>query len=259
VLSEKEKDGVIIQDLTYVAADSDYTSQTAGRIAAYLIKPSKTGSYAGIVYLHGLGGSWGNRREFLDEATSLAQQGVVSLLPTGQFPWVVSYTGVGEKDQMSVIKQVIELRRSFDFLLVQPGVDAKRIAFVGHDYGAMNGAVLSGVEKRIKTYVLMAGDSNYSDWDIMYFSKPSNENSYRKLMSAVDPITYLPHAAPSDLFFQFGGLDSFISKEAADESINAASEPKKVGWYDSANHPMWDKQADLERLTWLKQKLNLKP
>ena len=258
VLSEKEKDGVTIQDLTYAAADPNYTSQTSGKIAAYLVKPSKAGSYAGIVYLHGLGGSWGNRKEFLDEAVSLAKNGVVSLLPTGQFPWVVSYTGIGEEDQMNVIKQVVELRRSFDFLLAQPGVDSKRIAFVGHDYGAMNGAVLSGVEKRIKAYVLMAGDSNYSDWDIMYFSKPSNEDPYRKQMSAVDPITYLPHAAPSELFFQFGGNDSFISKQAADESFNVASKPKKFGWYDSADHTL-DKQSDLERLIWLKQQLNLKP
>ena len=259
VISEKKKDEAIIQDLTYSAADPNYTSQTAGKIAAYLVKPSKTGSYAGIVYLHGLGGSWGNRKEFLDEAVSLAQQGVISLLPTGQFPWVVSYTGVGEKDQLNVIKQVIELRRSFDFLLSQPGVDPQRIAFVGHDYGAMNGAVLSGVEKRIKAYVLMAGDTNYTDWDIMYFSSPANKDIYRKLMSAVDPITYLPHAAPAQLFFQFGGFDSFIPKEAADESFNAASEPKKFGWYDSADHHMLDKQSDLERLAWLKQQLSLKP
>lgn len=258
VLSEKEKDGVIIQDLTYAAADPHYTSQTAGKIAAYLVKPSKAGSYAGVVYLHGLGGGWGNRKEFLNEAVSLAQEGVVSLLPTGQFPWVVTHTGIGEKDRMNVIKQVIELRRSFDFLLAQPGVDPKRIAFVGHDYGAMNGAVLSGVEKRVKAYVLMAGDTNYSDWAIMYFNKPANEDTYRALMSAVEPITYLPHASPSELFFQFGGRDGFISKQTADESFNAASEPKKFGWYDSGDHTL-DKQSDLERLAWLNQQLNLKP
>ncbi len=258
VSSEKERDGVVIQEIAYLAADPKYIPQTLGKVVAYLVRPAKSGSYAGMLYLHGFGQGWGNRKQFLDEAVGLARQGVVSLLPMGIFPWFFEPSGNAERDQVNVIKQVIELRRALDFLLAQPGVDLDRIAFVGHDYGAMHGAVLAGVEKRVKAYVLMAGDANYSDWTVNYFTKPGDEKAYRKLISAVDPTSYLPHAAPAALFLQFGGQDGFVPKASADQSFNAASEPKKFGWYDNTGHTL-NNQASQERVAWLELQLGLKP
>jgi dienelactone hydrolase len=256
LVSESEEDGVLIQEITFMAADPDYTDRMGGRIVAYLVRPSENGSHAGILFQHGYGPGWGNKRQFLEEAVELAHQGVVSLLPVGLFPWMIQHTGDGEVDQMKVIGQVIELRRSLDFLLSQPDIDPQRIAYVGHDYGAMHGAVLSGVEKRIKAYVLMAGDDNYSNWAIDYFLVPEDDVNYRALITAVDPITYLPHASPAELYFQFGGLDGFVLKDSADRSFQVASEPKKLGMYDSAGHVL-NKQAREDRLAWLVLQLAL--
>jgi dienelactone hydrolase len=256
VVSEREQDGVIIQDLTYMALDSEYTRSSAGKIMAYLVKPAQNGSYAGVLFAHGFGNGWGNRDQFLEEAVSLAHQGVVSILPIGLFPWMVQYSADAEQNQTKVIKQVIELRRSLDLLLIQPGIDPERIAFVGHDYGAMHGAVLAGVEKRIAAYVLMAGDASYSDWAITYFVKPKDEEAFRTFGSAVDPITYLPHVAPAKLFFQFAESDRFIPRESADQSFQAASEPKEISMYDSAGHTL-NEQARQDRLAWLVSQLGL--
>ena len=52
-----------------------------------------------------------------------------------------------------------DLRRALDVLLAQPGVDPKRIAYVGHDFGAMYGAVLAGVDRRVSVWAL-AGRHN---------------------------------------------------------------------------------------------------
>lgn len=258
VLSEEEKDGVIIQDLTYMAADPSYTPHTAGRVVAYLVKPSKSGSYAGVLYMHGLGTPWPNRKAFLDEAVKLAHQGVVSLLPIGLFPWIVTHSRDGATDQMSVIKQVDELRRSVDFLLAQPGVDAQRLAFVGADYGAMHGSVLAGVEKRIKAYVLITGDNDYTHFAILFFAKPIDPIRYKASLDAVAPLAFVPHAAPAALFFQYGGADGFVTQETANALYNAASEPKKFGWYDKMAHNFYA-QATQERLDWLALELSLKP
>lgn len=258
IVSEQVQAGAIVQDLTYQAADSQFTQQAGGRIDAYLVKPAGNGPFAGVLFMHGLGAGWGNRREFLDEAVGLASQGVVSVLPAGQFPWLVSFTGVPETDHMNVINQVVELRRSVDFLLAQAGVDPQRIAFVGHDYGAMHGAVLAGVEKRIKAYVLMAGDSNYSDWAFQYFTEPADRDAYRRFMAAVDPVSYLPHATPAAIFFQFGGRDRFINQETSNQQVDAASQPKKLGWYADAGHTL-NAQASRERVDWLTEELDLKP
>jgi dienelactone hydrolase len=257
VTSEKTQDGMTIRDVSYAAANRQFAANAGGRIAAYIVTPPGSGPFAGILFMHGLGQGWGNRQEFLDEAVSLAQQGVVSVLPGGMFPWMVTTAGTGPEDQTNIIDQVIELRRAVDLLLAQPGVDPQRIAYVGHDYGAMHGAVLAGVEKRIKAYVLMAGDSNYSNWAIKYFAYPSDEDLYRKQMAAVDPVSYLPHAAPAALYFQFGKLDSFVTKDAANQQTAAASQPQKVDWYD-AGHTLND-QAKSDRLAWLEAQLGLKP
>ena len=255
--SDKVQDGITIHDVSYAAANPKFAVTNGGRITAYIVTPPGKGPFAGILFMHGLGSGWGNRGEFLNDAESLAHQGVVSVLPAGLFPWEVSHEGAGPGDQMNVVNQVTELRRALDLLLAQPGVDPQRIAFVGHDYGAMHGAVMAGVEKRVKAYVLMAGDSNYSNWAISYFIHPADTDTYKKLMAAVDPVSYLPHAAPASLYFQFGKTDEYVSQEAANQQFDAAVQPKKVDWYD-AGHTLND-QATQDRLAWLALQLDLKP
>lgn len=255
VASEQEKDGVILQDVSYAAQDPAFAAITGGRISAYVVKPKGTGTFAGILFLHMLGGPKGSRQEFVAEATALAKQGVVSILPVGLFPWLERHTGDPDKDQQSIIKQVIEERRALDLLLAQPNVDAKRIAVVGHDYGAMHAAVLAGVDKRVKAYVLMAGDPNYSDWAIRYFTPPQDPDLFRKVISAVDPDAYIGNAAPAALLFQFGTRDIFVSDENAKHFADAASEPKQVESYD-APHEL-DDAALRDRDEWLTKQLGL--
>ena len=49
------------------------------------------------------------------------------------------------------------MRRGADLLLARPDVDPRRLAFVGHSYNATVGAILAGVDRRFKAFVLMAG------------------------------------------------------------------------------------------------------
>jgi len=257
VVSSEVQDGVTIQDITYAAADPQYTMVYKGRIKAYIVTPPGNGPFAGILFAHGLGSNWGNRDEFLQQAIDLAHQGVTSILPTGLFPWTVSHTGVALEDQISILKQVIELRRSLDLLLNQPNIDPNRIAFVGHDYGAMHGALLAGVDKRVTAFVLMTGDINYSNWALGYFVRPARPKDYQQSLAAVDPVSYLPNAAPAALYFQYARQDGFIDPKQAEELYAAASQPKKIDWYD-AGHTLND-QAREDRLAWLASQLELKP
>ena len=60
-------------------------------VSAYLVKQSgrlPRKSSAGILFLHWLGQIHNDRSEYLAEAIELANQGVVSVLPQGYFPWV---------------------------------------------------------------------------------------------------------------------------------------------------------------------------
>src|SRR5207244_9113043 len=101
-----------------------------------------------------------NRKEFLDEAIALAPAGVVSLLTDGPIArpgHVESKDPLNEQDIADLVQQVVDMRRGVDLLQARRDVDPKRVAYVGHSYNAVAGAILSGVERRLKAFVLMAG------------------------------------------------------------------------------------------------------
>jgi dienelactone hydrolase len=253
VNSESERDGITVVDLSYAAHDPSFSPSTGGRTLAYLVKPHGEGPCAGIIYLHWLGAGNSNRGEFLDEAVEMAKRGVVSLLLQGYFPWMSLPTG--ERDRPLIVGQLTELRRAIDFLLIQPGVDPDRLGFVGHDYGAAYGGVLAGVDHRIKTYILAAGTPSFADW-IVYFGYP--REAYDPFVRDLDPIRYIPHAAPATVLFQFSEGDAFVPKEKAISFFNAASEPKKIEWFDDT-HQMISQAVRQARQEWLTEQLRLNP
>jgi len=233
-ISVEDHNGVAVHDITYGAYSPQYGFPIKGRMSAYLAKPSGTRPFAGVVFMHWLGETNGDRSEFLEEAVMLANKGVVSLLIEGLFPWHVSPSSY-EADRVQVINQVIELRRALDVLLSQPEVDPQRIGYVGHDYGAMFGGILAGVDKRVKAYVLMAGMGNFGDWSLTYWPVTGSKSrkEYRDAMADVDPIGYIKYAAPAALFFQFAQNDFYISEEVAKQFYDAGSNPKQVEWYNT--------------------------
>lgn len=250
--SAKVQDGVTIKDVNYAAYAPKH-----GRIKAYVVQPSGKGPFAGILFFHWLGDEKSDRTEFLDEAVALAKQGTTSLLIQGYFPWLEMPTD-GQTDHQQVIDQTIEVRRGLDLLLSQPKVDKRRIGFVGHDYGSMFGTIASGVDKRVKTYVLVAGMGSFSDWSLKYWKGPSKKGAevYKQAVKDVDPIGYVSHAGPASLLFQFANNDKYISKAMADEFFAAASKPKEVKWYD-ATHDLNIDAARNDRRAWLTRQLRL--
>ncbi|MGB9180987.1 MAG: hypothetical protein WCB68_17275 [Pyrinomonadaceae bacterium] len=250
--SSKEQAGVIIKDVNYAAYDPKH-----GRLPAYLVKPKGAGPFAGVIFFHWLGKPNPDRNEFLEEAVAMAQHGVVSLLVQGRYPWLEKWTD-GQADRQRVIEQVVEVRRAIDLLLAQPEVDKRRIGFVGHDYGAMYGAITAGVERRVKAYVLMAGTSSFSTWSLKYWpaTAAKGEDTYRRTMDEVDPIRHIPHAQRAALLFQFSNSDEFIPKATATEFSDAAGKGKEVKWYD-ADHELNIEAARKDRREWLARRLGL--
>jgi len=227
-----DRNGIKVHDISYA-------SPKGSTITAYLIAPAGAGPFAGVIFLH-----WaaGNRDEFLNEATQIAQLGTVCILLDAPFrrPGYSELTA----DQM-YIQTVIELRRAADLLASRPDVDMDRLGYVGHSYGATMGGVLAGVDKRISAYVLMAGHPRISKAE---FEAPPSD-------PRLDAIHYIGHASPSALFFQFAERDEYITREAALQFYETGSEPKAIQWYD-ALHELND-QARLDRVKWLSRQLQL--
>lgn len=250
--SAKEEAGVVVRDVNYAAHTTG-----RGRIKAYIVTPAGRGPFAGVLFFHWLGEPNGDRNEFLSEAVTLAKRGTVSVLIQGHFPWLVEPVDA-QIDRQRVIDETVEVRRALDLLLAQPRVDRKRLGYVGHDYGAMYGAILAGVEKRVKAYAFIAGMGSFSDWSLKYWTEPVKKGAetYRRNMDAVDPINYVARAAPAALLFQFSSNDKYISKSTADAFSGAASNPKQVLWYDT-DHAMNTETVRKDRLNWLTRQLRL--
>src|SRR5712692_645037 len=149
----QEKAGIKIYDV-------NYASPKGGRVTAFLVAPGGKGPFAGILFGH-----WGpgNRTEFLPEAELYAQAGAVCLLVNYPWaraaPWRRSLAGISkpENDRDAEIQAVIDLRRGLDLLAARPGVDSKRLGYIGHSFGAQFGAILAAVDRRPRAVVLVGG------------------------------------------------------------------------------------------------------
>jgi cephalosporin-C deacetylase-like acetyl esterase len=236
----------------------DVTFDGGGRpVKAYLVGPaSATGSSAGILYVHWLGEpSTTNRSEFLNEALALAGHGVVSLLVDAMWAEPGWYEQrIPEEDYDRSVGQVIALRRALDALLAQPGVDPARLAYVGHDFGAMYGAVMGAVDQRPKTYVLMAGAPHFIDWSL-FARKPQDPAAYRAQLAPLDPVAHVARLAPAPVFFQFAATDEYVSALAAAE-FYAAAAPRKQAVTYRAGHDLHTAEVTTDRIAWLLRELN---
>lgn len=258
----ENKNGATIHDISY-------ESPKGGRVSAYLVVPSekKRGKFVGVIFMHSRPGS---RNNFLDEAVQFAKAGAVSLLIDAPFSRAGesnsrfdSTVTKPETDRDIYIQTVIDLRRGVDLLLSRSDIDRKRIGFVGHSYGAHTGAVLAGVEKRIKAYVIMAGAPSLTEFlrtsTIPAIVKTRDsltkdqQTNYFTTLASVDPINYIGHVVPSALFSQFGKTDAYPTEETAKVYSEKASDPKLVKFYE-AGHAL-NEEARRERAEWLQKQL----
>ncbi|MDQ5843711.1 MAG: hypothetical protein M3539_00255 [Acidobacteriota bacterium] len=258
-----EKRGeVAVHDITYV-------SPKGGVVPAYLVVPKGKGPFGAVVWGHWC---WGNspmrnRKQFLDEAVALAPAGLVSLLTDGPIArpgYVANIEPLNEQQVADLVQQVVDMRRGVDLLVARKDVDPKRIAYVGHSCNAVIGAFLSGVDKRFKAFVLMAGTTS----DEVTKNTPEYQE-YRKEVGAekfdsfeakhtwADQGKYVSHAAPAFVFLQYATQEKFLTPERARLYAAVVSEPKRFKLYD-APHAL-NAEARRDRIAFLIEQLKLKP
>jgi len=250
-VGRETRGAALIRDLTFVPVDLP--------VKAYVVAPAG-GAKAGaaILYVHWLGEpETTNRTEFLTEAVAFAERGVTSVLVDTMWAAPKWYgKRVPEDDYAQAIHQVIELRRALDLLLAQPGIDPARVAFVGHDFGAMYGMIASAADRRAKAYVFLSATPHFIDW-FLFARKPKDLEAYRAQISAIDPVLYVPKLAPARIFFQFANKDEYVTAEEAAEYYAAAGAPKQTATY-GAGHALHTAEVAADRVAWLAGELGLR-
>ena len=229
------------------------------RRVAEMFRPEGEAALAAILYVH-----WyepesidSHRTQFEEEAKELARAGAVcASIETLWSDRDFFLKRTQEDDLRNSMEEVVNIRRALDLLSAQPNVDAKRFAYVGHDFGGMYGVLAGSLDQRPTHYVVMASTPRFPDW-YLYLPKLEGEAraSFIREMSALDPITHIPNLSPAEVFFQFATDDFHVPKERAEEFFAVAKDPKEMKWYE-AGHGL-NEESTRDRKTWLRQKLSL--
>jgi dienelactone hydrolase len=269
----QERQGIKIYDITYSAPVGNrgaVLGPNGGIVSAYLVVPPGKGPHPTVIYGHWCmpGSNKANRTEFLDEALVLARSGVVSLLPDH----VTVRPGFPEppKDPLDEgqfgvgIQQVINLMRGADLLLARKDVDPARLAYVGHSCDAQAGGYLTGIDKRFKAFVLMAGGlSDEVDLKTNFFQDFRQKIGAERFDTFVaqhswsDAGQYVSHAAPAFVFLQYATNEPFLNPDLAKQYAAVVSEPKKLKIYN-AEHAL-NAEATRDRVAFLAQQLSFRP
>lgn len=233
-----------------------FDSPAGGRIHADVVRPDGRGPHPGLLFVHWLGDpKTTNLTEFIPDAVRLANHGAVCVLVDAMWaqPGWFDKLRKPDHDYADSIKQVVDLRRSLDLLEAQPGIDSQRIAYVGHDFGAMYGALLSAFDKRPRWYVFMAGTKTFSEWFLLG-APPANKGAYVDRMRPLDPVTNLAQSKARNFLFQFSLHDEYVPLAAARAFAEAAPGERGVFFYD-AGHSLRGKEIQTDRLDWLEARI----
>jgi thiol-disulfide isomerase/thioredoxin/dienelactone hydrolase len=255
VVGTERRDGVTVEDVTFGGVGET--------VQAYVVRPEAgAGPFPAVLFVH-----WfeppnptSNRTQFIEEARALARRGTVSLLVSTFWSDPERYKARRwQTDFDNSVTQAKNLRRALDVLLRQPGVDPQRVGYVGHDYGAMFGALISGVETRPKAYALIAGTSRFADWYLFGSStgvpKGDDLTRFREQLSQIDPVTALGRAKAA-FFLQFGEDDKYTPRDNFLAFYNAAPAPKRIATYASG-HAMTADIIRHDRTAWLAEQLGI--
>lgn len=249
--------------------DITYISPKGGVVPAYLVVPKGRGPFAAVLWGHWCWGnsSLRNRKQFLDEALVMARAGVVSVLPDAPVarPGHVEIKDpLDERNPVQFIQQVMDNRRGLDVLLARRDVDPKRVAYVGHSCNGSTGALLSGIDRRPKAFVLMAAtmsdELTKNTKEFQEFRQKVGAEKLDALMAKyphVDQGRFVSHAAPAVVFLQFANQETFLTPERARQHAEVVSEPKQVKFYE-APHAL-NAEARRDRIHFLVEQLKLRP
>lgn len=181
-------------------------------------------------------------------------------------------------------KTLNETRRLIDYLAARPDIDPQRIYLVGASYGAVVGSIVLAKDRRVRAGVMVYGGGDFNKLLDSAANRlgvaaalglidsrsinpempplPQLTSSQERqvtmvlglikplasyFLGAADPIHYAGLIAPTPVYFQNGTKDVLVPAAAGKALQDAASEPKKIKWYES-DHVGIDREQTVQVL-----------
>jgi uncharacterized protein len=226
------------------------------RVDGYLVAPPRAeAALPAVVYLHGSGG---DRSQLLPLASWLAARGAVALtltLPSGR---AEPPSGVPPEEALrwqrdTIVADVVAVRRALDLLSSDQRVDRERLGLVGWSFGGRLGAIVAGVDDRVRATALMSvGAVPVSEYAAA--APPGLRDDVEDVLPPIDPLTQIANAEGA-LLLQAGRADSVVPERALRAVADAAPEGARLRWY-AAEHDLND-NANRDQLDWLSERLEI--
>ena len=227
-----------------------------GRVQAYLAIPPGRDRVPAVVYLHGSGG---DRVQLLAPAVWVAGRRAVGLTITMPSSTPGPQPGTPEqalrRERTLFVADIVAVRRAVDLLRSLPRVDGSRIGLVGWSLGARVGAVVAGVEPRIRAFALMSGGASPV---AAYVARAPAllRAEVRRVLTTLDPLRWIARARPGTILLQDGRKDTIVPRRALLALAHAAPARTELRWY-RAPHEL-SVRAYREQLDWLSRKLPIR-
>ena len=237
---------VSVREITFAGPEGEATEAT-------LVAPAASGRHPAVLFVHWYGPehTTSNRTQYVPDALALARHGIVSLLV--DTPWSEPFwfrTRQPVNDVTFSRSQVKRIQRAVDVLASLDRVDPGRLGLVGHDFGAMYGAVVAALDRRITTFAFVAGTEKFADWFLLgrKLDADARARVYGEL-APYDPVRHLPNVSARAVLLQFATKDPYVTAEAAKALIDAVKAPKESRFYE-CGHEM-NREAMDDRVAWL--------
>lgn len=241
----------LFEETDYTVYKVYYDSIGDGRVPAIFTLP-KIGEYKYpcVIFLHGYDG---RKEDVMPFVKIFSNKGYAFLSIDAPFhgerrqPNKVLYSPNIEELKLNVIRTVLDLRRSVDFLEQRVEIWRDRIGYAGGSMGGIIGALFISVEPRIKAAVIVVGGGNLP---IMiresrhYSTPPIREELKRRglsydelndVLAPIDPINFIHLFSPRPIQFHCGKYDDIVPAETQRLLAEKAGEPKEIYWYDSGH------------------------
>lgn len=216
--------------------------------AFYSTPKTGAGPFPVILILHGYGGS---KNEGNEGFTAAAAAGYACLALDAEYHGERKvegkqlYSKLAYSTRDAMIQTVMDYRRAIDLLETRPEADTKRIGFIGGSMGGILGAVLAGVEPRVRSAVLIVGGADWSylarasvvsqALGLTKGDNPLDPKKFGAVIAPVDPVNWAQNISPRPTLMLNGKFDVLVNPESNRILFARLKPPKKIVWFQEGH------------------------